>query len=909
MEFRLSVAFLSYKKRSITSDTNPPGGFLRLTHWLFRTVLLLSLAVAGLHLDGKAVFAQAPQPAAEAQTQTAPSQAAPSQTAPSQAAPGQAPPASAAATEPPLANGALDQALKDIDKAKNQLVSLQDRVKQNADNDDALVELAGQTDELGRGVIATSVSLRPRFDQIKSRLTELGEPPKDGQPPEAQIVTDERNALTAERSQINAVTGDAENLSIAITKLSNVITATRRQLFADTLFRRTEISASVIDDAVGAFVDEAGEFLQTLSSWITFVWKFKSLQLFAAIFLSLATALILLSGGYRLFGQYLRRDLHVEEPSYISRLSFAFWSTLIRTASLDVLLVTSLIFLDGFNVLRSDITPVIGALFGSIGLVYFVGRFVNAVFAPNDPSWRLVRLSNLGARSVGYCLIAMAVVNALDYLFGAIGEAMGSPLVLTVVRSLLAALIIGLILIAVSFGKPMLAKNGDPDAPGRHWPRGMAILLRVFGAGLILAALSGYVGLARFVATQLIITSAIIVTTYIGLLLGKAISRQDNFADTFLGRFLQTRFKLGDVAIDQVGLVVGLLIYAVALLTGIPLILLLWGFHVQDLQLLAYRLFTEVRLGGISISLLGIFTGILLFAGGYLATRWVQKWLDSNVMARSHVDLGVRNSVKTGIGYLGVGLAAIFGVSAAGIDLSNLALVASALSVGIGFGLQNIVSNFVSGLILLVERPFKVGDHVVSGTAEGIVKRISVRATEIETFRKQSIIVPNSDLINGLVGNWTHRNKLGRSEIPVSVSYEADPRKVMDILLELTAAVPLILRNPEPHVEFLRFGPYSLDFELRFFLADMGDGLTVRNNLRIEILRRFKAEGIEIPLPQSDLTIHRQANAEAEKVLVQKPDEPEEAAAEDEVKDIETVEDERPVRQLRSKTADGKLKG
>ncbi len=909
MEFRLSVAFLSYKKRSITSDTNPPGGFLRLTHWLFRTVLLLSLAVAGLHLDGKAVFAQAPQPAAEAQTQSAPAQTAPSQTAPSQAAPGQAPPAPAAATEPPLANGALDQALKDIDKAKNQLVSLQDRVKQNADNDDALVELAGQTDELGRGVIATSVSLRPRFDQIKSRLTELGEPPKDGQPPEAQIVTDERNALTAERSQINAVTGDAENLSIAITKLSNVITATRRQLFADTLFRRTEISASVIDDAVGAFVDEAGEFLQTLSSWITFVWKFKSLQLFAAIFLSLATALILLSGGYRLFGQYLRRDLHVEEPSYISRLSFAFWSTLIRTASLDVLLVTSLIFLDGFNVLRSDITPVIGALFGSIGLVYFVGRFVNAVFAPNDPSWRLVRLSNLGARSVGYCLIAMAVVNALDYLFGAIGEAMGSPLVLTVVRSLLAALIIGLILIAVSFGKPMLAKNGDPDAPGRHWPRGMAILLRVFGAGLILAALSGYVGLARFVATQLIITSAIIVTTYIGLLLGKAISRQDNFADTFLGRFLQTRFKLGDVAIDQVGLVVGLLIYAVALLTGIPLILLLWGFHVQDLQLLAYRLFTEVRLGGISISLLGIFTGILLFAGGYLATRWVQKWLDSNVMARSHVDLGVRNSVKTGIGYLGVGLAAIFGVSAAGIDLSNLALVASALSVGIGFGLQNIVSNFVSGLILLVERPFKVGDHVVSGTAEGIVKRISVRATEIETFRKQSIIVPNSDLINGLVGNWTHRNKLGRSEIPVSVSYEADPRKVMDILLELTAAVPLILRNPEPHVEFLRFGPYSLDFELRFFLADMGDGLTVRNNLRIEILRRFKAEGIEIPLPQSDLTIHRQANAEAEKVLVQKPDEPEEAAAEDEVKDIETVEDERPVRQLRSKTADGKLKG
>ncbi|MFB2606007.1 mechanosensitive ion channel family protein, partial [Rhizobium phaseoli] len=250
-------------------------------------------------------------------------------------------------------------------------------------------------------------------------------------------------------------------------------------------------------------------------------------------------------------------------------------------------------------------------------------------------------------------------------------------------------------------------------------------------------------------------------------------------------------------------------------------------------------------------------------------------------------------------GYLGVGLAAIIGVSSAGIDLSSLALVASALSVGIGFGLQNIVSNFVSGLILLVERPFKVGDHVVSGTAEGIVKRISVRATEIETFRKQSIIVPNSELINGLVGNWTHRNKIGRSEIPVSVSYDADPQQVMDILLELTAKIPLVMRNPEPHVEFLRFGPYSLDFELRFFLADMGDGMTVRNNLRIEILRRFKAEGIEIPLPQSDLTIHREAPAaianEARDVRSSSAD----AAA---------GEEEHRVRQLRGRTAEASLK-
>lgn len=182
-------------------------------------------------------------------------------------------------------------------------------------------------------------------------------------------------------------------------------------------------------------------------------------------------------------------------------------------------------------------------------------------------------------------------------------------------------------------------------------------------------------------------------------------------------------------------------------------------------------------------------------------------------------------------------------VSLPPVSTFQAALVASALSVGIGFGLQNIVSNFVSGLILLVERPFKVGDWVVTGTTEGTVKRLSVRATEIETFRGQSIIVPNSEFINSSVGNWTHRNRIMRAEIPVSVSYDSDPQKVMDILLELVRAQPPVLRNPEPHVEFLRFGDFSLDFELRFHLADLSNGLGVKNALRIAILQRFREEG------------------------------------------------------------------
>ncbi|MEQ8739638.1 MAG: mechanosensitive ion channel, partial [Hoeflea sp.] len=297
------------------------------------------------------------------------------------------------------------------------------------------------------------------------------------------------------------------------------------------------------------------------------------------------------------------------------------------------------------------------------------------------------------------------------------------------------------------------------------------------------------------------------------------------------------------------------------------LILLQWGFQVQDIELWFYRMMTDIRIGGITISLVGIVIGILLFMVGLVVTRWFQGWLDGSVMSRGRLDTGVRNSIKTGIGYLGVAIAGLIGVMAAGIDLSSLALVAGALSLGIGFGLQNIVSNFVSGLILLVERPFKVGDWVSTSTTEGFVKRISVRATEIETFTRQSIIVPNSELINSPVGNWTHRNKLGRVDVPIGVSDNSDPRQLISILIEIANGHELVLRNPEPVVHFSGFGESSLDFVLKCHVADVLDGITVRTELSLRVFERLREENIEIPFPQRDLNIKIGENGEALGVL------------------------------------------
>ncbi|WEZ85158.1 mechanosensitive ion channel family protein [Rhizobium sp. 32-5/1] len=745
---------------------------------------------------------------------------------------------------------AQSQATDQLNAAREELKRLTDLVDKAKTDDNRLAELKVDVDATAKSIIGTSIATRPRLDEIKARLAELGDPPAEGAPPEAGIVSQERERLIAERGEINALTGDAENLSIQATKLSNSITATRRALFSNTLLQHTTINLEVLQSASSSFVTEGQELSRSLTSWISFAWKYKRLQLLTAIFLSLCAALFFLSGSYRLFSPLIRRDVTDMEPGYITRLSVAFWSTMIPTTAASAFVLSSYFFLQSFNVLRPDIAPIIAiTLAVSVGLL-FVATLANAVLAPSEGNWRLVRVSNLGARRLMFAIIAMATINCLDYLLGGISEAMGSPVVLTVVKSLFASLFIGFILMIMALIKPILPVGAPLDSPGLPWPRAMSVLFVVAGGLLIATAVIGYVGLARFIATQIVVTSAILVTAYIGILTGKAVAKQNAFADTVVGRFLEKRFGMGQVALDQAGLAAGLGIYALVVVFFIPLILLQWGFKIADIQAWAYRLFTEIKIGSITISLVGIFAGILLFAAGYLITRWFQRWLDGSVMARSRVDAGVRNSIRTGVGYLGVGLAGLIGISAAGLDLSSLALVAGALSLGVGFGLQNIVSNFVSGLILLVERPFKVGDWVVTGTTEGFVKRISVRATEIETFQRQSIMVPNSLFINASVGNWTHRNKLGRSDIPVIVGYDTAPRKVMDLLLEIAEAHPLVLRNPSPMAVFTAFGETTMTFELRVYVADIVNGGGVRNDLRLEIFERFRAEGIGSPFLQ-----------------------------------------------------------
>ncbi len=253
----------------------------------------------------------------------------------------------------------------------------------------------------------------------------------------------------------------------------------------------------------------------------------------------------------------------------------------------------------------------------------------------------------------------------------------------------------------------------------------------------------------------------------------------------------------------------------------------------------------------ISLGLVIISAGILY--GSFLASWIVQKLLMDQVLAKRRVETGVQVSIARLVHYVLIFIGFVMALIALGFEFTKLTIILSALGVGIGFGLQSIVNNFVSGLILLFERPVRVGDYIEFDGKWAEIKNIGLRATTVQTFDQADVIIPNADLVSNQVINWTLSNRRVRLAIPVGVAYGSDIALVMETLRASAKDNSKVAETPAPQVLYLNFGESALEFELRVWVLDADNWLVVSSELHQEIDRRFREAKIEIAFPQRDL--------------------------------------------------------
>lgn len=686
-------------------------------------------------------------------------------------------------------------------------------------------------------------------------LAQLGPAPKEGEPPESEPLAQRRDEL---RARISLLQGQRTRILSNIDNATSLLAAlsTRRValLYQNLLEREASLLAparwSEAAGGLSTLVDKSAQYLAAWSGKDTAGLSLPArLSLLAGAFL---LSVLLIGPVHRWMQGAFTRRLTQHEATPGRRVAVAGVKMISRLVPgivgglvvIETARLVGLLGAGGFPVARAIWAALIAAL--------LVEGFTSGLFAPTAPGWNLADVEAEKGKRASRLLLAIVIIFGLKIVLTAIaGAASTDPAFSSLLAGVSAAAIGGLLMLLCrrslwTRAAPPAEEEKTESAADAWSP--VRRTGRLIGLIIIAAALAGYIALADFAASRFY---------YFALILAVAWFLRASLKEA--GAWAELRLRAGRSAEADDRQIAKFWIGAgvdFVLLTAIaPTLLILAGFSWRSVRDMVAGAFMGFRIGGVTISLADIFWAIGLFFLILAVTRLVQRGLERGPFAHSRLDTGVQNSLTTVLGYIGLLIALLVSITALGFDLSNLALIAGALSVGIGFGLQSVVNNFVSGLILLFERPIKAGDWVVTTSGEGIVKKISVRSTEIETFERSTIIVPNSELISSSVTNWTHRSKLGRIIVPVGVSYAADPETVKDILLRCAKNHPLVSGYPEPFVVWQGFGDSSLDFEVRAYVRDISDGLTVRSELRFAIFKELKQAGIEIPFPQRDVHV------------------------------------------------------
>lgn len=848
-------------------------------HALIRSLSVASVFLAVAAVISTAGFAQdnaAPKAPAPAPQSTAPASKAAvpasNAAAPDSKSPAAATrPAAAGTKQEPAKTPELSRSTQTLDSIRATVDQIETSLRSPDVGDETLVQHRGRIDPI-RGELREIIeALETRLADAETRLKQLGAAPQDGEPKEDETLTAERARLEEQRAALDGVVKQARLLMLGADDISVRITERRRALFTQRLLGRT---SSVLDpafwtQAVKAAPDGWFGVRLLAQGWMDHFRSTATSSTLGAAGVALLAFFISAAFFLRWF---LLRDFRPKElGTRFAKSFFALLSLLRVTITAPAVVLGALLILNAFGLLTERV--------GSIGLTLAIAVAVAAfgrgvaigLFAPGDPDRRLLSVQEETARLVAAQLIWMARILGAVILINAILQIIVAPVILTVATNAIFAAVVAALLCRFLF----LMGNREAledDVAGAGWLRSAGWLLAV---GIVASLVTGYIGLGAFLAGRFLSALGLIGALYILLTFVDALFTEVLTAATPRGRSVAHFFGMKPRSIDLVGTLLSAVIRLLLVLVVLMPLLGPWGIFAADFVGVLKDATFGFRVGEISISLSTILIALAILVVGILATRAVQGWLNNRFLPRTTLDPSLQNSVSTIFGYLGVIVATALALAQLGVDFQKITLVAGALSIGIGFGLQSVVSNFVSGLILLAERPIRVGDIIAVKGEEGRVRRIHVRATEIETVDRASVIIPNSELITQVVKNRTHTDTFARGSVAVGVSYDSDVAKVRDVLLEIAKTHPHVMQTPAPTVFLTGFGESAINFELGWVVRNLGDGAGIKSEICFSILDRFRAEGIVMPYPHRHIHIDGMAEeTEAETAAAETPRRP-----------------------------------
>ena len=680
-----------------------------------------------------------------------------------------------------------------------------------------------------------------RLATLEEQLAALGPVPESGTEPaeiaeRRMILAQEIKVLNAPRLRAREAYKQADGL---IREIDAALSAKETENLLQ--LRPSPIDLRLWPEAVLQVSEKLKSLVGSVSTaWHTPVLRDKAHDQLSLIVALLVAAGVLLTQGRRWLARALRRLSRSEDAYGVDLTQYLLGLGRLVNVLLCVFLVSrawsiSRLYDFDLNVLLQASPWIVAPL--------FISRWLATQLCPIDETTRSVLALPSGSRVQARFLIRFLGVAISAMIFMAFLNSMGdfsSGTVAVIVVVLVSIAGVGTLRLG---GLLWRQSNGSQAATGAEQvPHRIVVRLgqglAVVAAICIALAVIGY----SYLAIELLMT-VLLATEFLGILFVTFEAVRNAAAMLSQDR---------NAGYDSLAAVV---VNAALILASLPVFALIAGVRPSELMELWSTFQSGVTLGEVQLSPSVVLQLIVVFVIGLLLTRLIQRTLKIRVLAKTKIDAGGQNAIVSGIGYFGIFLAAVVAITYAGLDLSSLAIVAGALSVGIGFGLQNIVSNFVSGIILLIERPISVGDWIEVGGNMGIVRKISVRSTSIQTFDRTDVIVPNADLVSGTVTNYTHGSSVGRIIVPIGVAYGNDTRKIEELLLPLAEQHPLVLKDPAPSVVFQGFGADSLNFEIRALLADINYGLTVRSELNHQVYEVLTANGIEIPFGQRDIWI------------------------------------------------------